>query len=238
MGDAMLEINSISVNYGKVQVLSDISFSIKEGQFYTIIGSNGAGKTTLLKTISGVLQPVKGEIRFLGDNISKLDGYAIARKGIAHVPEGRQLFNEMSVLENIEMGALYVDRNKFAEKLDWIFETFPILETKKKDPAHTLSGGQQQMLAIARGIVSDPKILLLDEPTLGLAPIIIHELADIIQKLNETGMTIVLVEQNANLALSLADRGCLLENGNLVLEDEVEFLRENDLVRDAYLGVI
>jgi branched-chain amino acid transport system ATP-binding protein len=234
----MLDIDSITVKYGKVQVLTDISFSIKEGQFYTIIGSNGAGKTTLLKTISGILRPVSGQIRFLGEDISRLDGYAVSKKGISHVPEGRQLFTEMTVMENIEMGALRLSRGKLSEKLEWIFEIFPILEKKKKDPAHTLSGGQQQMLAIARGIVSDPKILLLDEPTLGLAPIVIHELTDIIQLLNKSGMTIVLVEQNANLALSLAERGCLLENGNLVLEENVEFLKENDLVRSSYLGII
>jgi branched-chain amino acid transport system ATP-binding protein len=234
----MLDIDAITVKYGKVQVLTNISFSIKEGQFYTIIGSNGAGKTTLLKTISGILRPVSGQIRFLGEEISRLDGYAVSKKGISHVPEGRQLFTEMTVMENIEMGALQLSRGKLSEKLDWIFEIFPILEKKKKDPAHTLSGGQQQMLAIARGIVSEPKILLLDEPTLGLAPIVIHELTDIIQLLNKSGMTIVLVEQNANLALSLAEKGCLLENGNLVLEDNVEYLKENDLVRSSYLGIV
>jgi branched-chain amino acid transport system ATP-binding protein len=234
----MLEVKGINVYYGPLQVLFDVSLSVKEKEIATVIGPNGAGKTTLLKTISGLLHPKSGSIRFLGEEISSLPAEVVVRKGIAHVPEGRGLFPYMTVLENLQLGAYTKEaRSKMKETLEEVFELFPRLKERKDQLAYTLSGGEQQMLAIGRALMSRPKLLMLDEPSQGLAPKLVKSVMQTLEELNARGITILLVEQNVHHALNLADRGFVLENGRVVLEGAAQELLNNSHVKSAYLGI-
>ncbi len=234
----MLEIKELNVAYDKVQVLWDISFNINEGEIVTLLGSNGAGKSTTVKTIQGLLKSKSGSIRFMHKSIEGLPAYKIVAAGISLAPEGREIFPKMSVLENLILGA-YVPRARELreESLDWVFKLFPKLKERKKQLAGTLSGGEQQMLAIARALMSKPKLLMLDEPSLGLAPVIVLQVFDIIKKLNEEGVTILLVEQNIHHALELSDRAYVLEKGRIILEGKGHELLDHEYVKNAYLGI-
>lgn len=234
----MLEVKDINVYYGPLQVLFDVSFSIKAKEIVAILGPNCAGKTTLLKTISGLLQTKSGSIRFLNDEISSLPAEGIVKKGVAHVPEGRGLFPFMTVLENLQLGAYMKEaRSKMKDSLEYVFQLFPILKERKNQLAYTLSGGEQQMLAIGRALMSRPKLLMLDEPSQGLAPKIVKTLMQTLEELNARNITILLVEQNVHHALNLADRGYVIENGKIVLEGTGRELLNNRHVKSAYLGV-
>jgi branched-chain amino acid transport system ATP-binding protein len=234
----MLEIRGLNVSYERVKVVWDISFNIEEGEVVTLLGSNGAGKSTTVKTIQGLLKPGSGSIRFMNRSIDGLPAYRIVEEGIALVPEGREIFPKMSVLENLVLGA-YVSRAKDLMKgnLERVFNLFPKLEERKEQLAGTMSGGEQQMLAIARALMSKPKLLMLDEPSLGLAPVIVLQVFDIIKKLKEEGVTVLLVEQNIHHALEISDRAYILEKGRIILEGEGSDLLNNHYVREAYLGM-
>lgn len=233
----MLRVENLSSGYYRVPVLENVSFSVYEGEIVTIIGPNGAGKTTLLKTISGLIRPSSGRIFFDGQEISGAPPHAISRAGIAHVPEGGRLFPNMSVMENLLMGA-YGNREALKTGvLEEVFELFPRLKERRHQPARTLSGGERQMLAIARGLASRPKLLMLDEPSLGLAPILVDAIYDRLQVLREKGLTILLVEQNVLHALRLADRGYVLENGHIVLEGACPELSGDSHIKRHYLGL-
>ena len=237
MAMAMLEVNDIKVYYGMIQAIKGVSFHVDEGEVIALIGANGAGKTTILHTVSGLLTPKEGSITFEGQDLVKIPGHKIVSMGMAHVPEGRRVFAQLSVLQNLMMGAYTrKDKEEIAQTLETVFERFPRLKERQNQMAGTLSGGEQQMLAIGRALMSNPRLLLLDEPSLGLAPIIIQQIFDTIEQLREQGMTIFLVEQNANQALKLADRGYVLENGHVVLSDTGDALLANEAVRSAYLG--
>jgi branched-chain amino acid transport system ATP-binding protein len=233
----MLKLENVSVNYGNVIAIENVSMEIKEGETISIVGANGAGKSTTLKAISGLVKCRTGTIK-LGDlDLSKMEPDRIVKEGIIQVPEGRRVFPQMSVLENIEMGAtLRKDKSNIADEIKEIFKRFPRLEERSKQMAGTLSGGEQQMLAIARGLIAKPKILMLDEPSLGLAPLIIDEIAKLILELKERGMTILLIEQNARMALKLSDRAYVLETGRVALEGNAQALLEDDFMKKAYLG--
>ena len=234
----MLEISSLNVSYGRVQVLFDVSITVPEGELVTVIGANGAGKTTLLLTVSGVLKPQTGNIRLEGREIDNLPPHEIVKLGVGHVPQGKELFPAMTVLENLEMGAHMVRRQEeFDARLERAFEFFPRLSERARQRAGTLSGGEQQMLAIARALMAMPRLLLLDEPSAGLAPIIVDHLAEIILGMNESGLTVLLVEQNAYLALELARRAYVMESGRVVESGDTGVVMESDLVRRAYLGI-
>lgn len=234
----MLEISRLNVAYGRVQVLFDVSISVPEGELVTVIGANGAGKTTLLLTVSGVLRPQSGEISFEGERIDSLRPHEIVGKGLGHVPQGKELFPAMTVLENLEMGAHMVKgEDEYRRRLERAFEFFPRLSERARQRAGTLSGGEQQMLAIARALMAEPRLLLLDEPSAGLAPIIVDHLAEIILDLNRHGLTVLLVEQNAFLALEIARSAYVMESGLVVESGETEAVLESDLVRRAYLGI-
>jgi branched-chain amino acid transport system ATP-binding protein len=233
----LLEIIDLNVRYGGAVVLNGISLNVKEGEIVTIIGSNGAGKTTTLRTISGMKKPITGEILFQGKRIHGTPAQDIVKMGIGHVPQGRDLFPYMGVLENIRLGAyLQNDKNQIKQNLERIFQTFPVLKARKRQQAGTLSGGEQQMLAIARALMGNPTLLLLDEPSAGLAPIVVREIGKIAVEINQRGTSILLVEQNARLALRLAHRGYVLETGNLVLQGKCEDLLIDERVKRAYLG--
>ena len=233
----MLEIKNITVSYGIATALWDVSISVQDGKIVSIVGSNGAGKSTTLKTISGVVHPKSGTITLNGDRIDHLPPHQIARKGVSHVPEGRKIFPFLTVLENLKMGALPVkDPKRTDELLRNVYELFPILEQRRNQVGGTLSGGQQQMLAIGRGLMSDPKILLLDEPSLGLAPIIVDTVFDVIIQLNRQGHTLLLVEQNAYRSLEVANYAYVLETGKMTLEGEASTLIDHPHVKKAYLG--
>ena len=235
----MLRLQNIQTYYGNIQALKDVTIDIAEGEIVTLIGANGAGKSTTLMSISGITPPRKGEIVFKGSPIHQLKPEAIVRLGICQVPEGRRIFPGMTIVENLEMGAfLRNDKAAIKSDLDMVFDLFPILEQRRNQLGGTLSGGEQQMLAISRALMSRPRLLLLDEPSLGLAPLIIKQIFEIIKKINkENGTTIFLVEQNANQALKLADRGYVMENGRITLVDKADALLENDEVKKAYLGL-
>ena len=234
----MLEINSLNVAYGRVQVLFDVSISVPAGELVTVIGANGAGKTTLLLTVSGVLKPQSGEISFEGERINSLRPHEIVSMGVGHVPQGKELFPAMTVLENLEMGAHMVKREEeYRRRLERAFGFFPRLSERARQRAGTLSGGEQQMLAIARALMAEPRLLLLDEPSAGLAPIIVDHLAEIILDLNRQGLTVLLVEQNAFLALEIARKAYVMESGLVVESGETQDVLESDLVRRAYLGI-
>lgn len=233
----MLKINDIDVYYGNIHALKNISLEVNEGEIVTLIGANGAGKSTLLKTISGLLKPKRGSIEYLGSAIDGTAAQTVVKAGISHVPEGRRVFANMTVEENLELGAyLRKDRQGIKEDFDMVFELFPRLEERKKQHSGTLSGGEQQMLAMGRALMSRPKLLLMDEPSMGLAPLMVKNIFNIIEKINREGTTILLVEQNANMALSVATRAYVIETGNIVLSGSAEELRESEEVKAAYLG--
>ena len=232
----MLEFKNVSTYYGKIQALHDVSLHINEGEIVTLIGANGAGKTTLVMTLCGDPKPQSGQVLFEGQDITQWHTAKIMRGDIAIVPEGRRIFSRLTVEENLSMGAFFVDKAEQAELLAEVYELFPRLKERLTQRAGTMSGGEQQMLAIGRALMSKPRLLLLDEPSLGLAPIIIQQIFEIIERLRERGMTIFLVEQNANQALKLADRGYVLETGRVVLEGSGQQLLADPAVRQAYLG--
>ncbi|HEL1698192.1 TPA: ABC transporter ATP-binding protein [Streptococcus suis] len=234
---AMLEVKNLSVNYGVIEAVKDVSFEVNEGEVVTLIGANGAGKTSILRTISGLVRPSAGTISFLGNEIQKVPARKIVADGLSQVPEGRHVFAGLTVMENLEMGAFL--RNNREEKqanLKKIFARFPRLEERKNQDVATLSGGEQQMLAMGRALMSQPKLLLLDEPSMGLAPIFIQEIFDIIQDIQKQGTTVLLIEQNANKALAIADRGYVLETGKVVLSGTGKELLASEEVKKAYLG--
>ncbi|BBU94654.1 high-affinity branched-chain amino acid ABC transporter ATP-binding protein LivF [Providencia rettgeri] len=232
----MLEFKKVSTHYGKIQALREISLNIQKGEIVTLIGANGAGKTTLLSTLCGDPRASEGQVIYRGVDITQLPTSKIMREDIALVPEGRRVFSRMTVEENLAMGGFFADRQQYQERIERVYKLFPRLYERRSQRSGTMSGGEQQMLAIGRALMSQPELLLLDEPSLGLAPIIIMQIFDTIQQLREEGMTIFLVEQNANQALKLADRGYVLENGHIVLEDSGKALLANEAVRSAYLG--
>jgi branched-chain amino acid transport system ATP-binding protein len=233
----LLELCDVTARYGDVQVLWGVSLSVREGEIATIVGANGAGKTTTLKTISGAVACASGQIIFDGEHIEKLPSHKVATRGIAHVPEGRRLFPMMTVRENLDLGAISPQaRRHHKDTLDQVFALFPRLRERERQLAGTLSGGEQQMVAIGRGLMARPRLLMLDEPSLGLAPIIVREMFDIIRKLNADGITVMLVEQNVQQSLKLADRAYVLENGRVVLEGAGSQLLDDERVRAAYLG--
>ena len=236
MANAMLTIENVSAHYGKIQALHNVSLYINQGEIVTLIGANGAGKTTLLGTLCGEPRATQGTITFDGKAITDWQTARIMREAIAIVPEGRRVFSRMTVEENLAMGGFFASRQEYLTRIKRVYELFPRLEERKIQRAGTMSGGEQQMLAIGRALMSQPRLLLLDEPSLGLAPIIIQQIFDTIEQLRSEGMTIFLVEQNAHQALKLADRGYVLENGHVVLEDTGAALLSNEAVRSAYLG--
>ncbi|NHB93028.1 high-affinity branched-chain amino acid ABC transporter ATP-binding protein LivF [Photorhabdus cinerea] len=232
----MLEFKQVSAHYGKIQALHQVSLNIQQGEIVTLIGANGAGKTTLLSTLCGAPRATEGAIIFRGKDVTQWPTARIMREDIAIVPEGRRIFARMMVEENLVMGGFFADKTQYQQRIERVYGLFPRLQERRSQRAGTMSGGEQQMLAIGRALMSQPQLLLLDEPSLGLAPIIIIQIFDTIQQLREEGMTIFLVEQNANQALKLADRGYVLENGKIVLEDSGSALLTNEAVRNAYLG--
>ena len=233
---SMLKVENLSVHYGMIQAVRDVSFEVNEGEVVSLIGANGAGKTTILRTISGLVRPSAGKIEFVGSEIQKVPAQKIVAAGLSQVPEGRHVFPGLTVLENLEMGAfLKTNREENQANLKKVFSRFPRLEERKNQDAATLSGGEQQMLAMGRALMSTPKLLLLDEPSMGLAPIFIQEIFDIIQDIQRQGTTVLLIEQNANKALSIADRGYVLETGKIVLSGTGQELLASDEVRKAYL---
>ncbi len=234
---AMLEVKDINVYYGAIHAIKGISLSVEEGEIVTLIGANGAGKSTTLRTISGLLKPKTGAINFLGKNIAGMPAHKIVREGISQVPEGRRIFAEMSVLENLELGAFTRnDSDEIKKDMEMVFGRFPRLKERISQQAGTLSGGEQQMLAMGRALMSRPKLLLLDEPSMGLAPLLIREIFSIIADINKTGTTVLLVEQNANMALSIANRAYVLETGRITLSGDAKELAASEDVRKAYLG--
>ncbi|GBC63672.1 ABC transporter ATP-binding protein [Desulfonema ishimotonii] len=235
----MLKLKNINTFYGNIQALRDVSIDISEGEIITLIGANGAGKTTTLMSISGIVPPRSGEIRFMGAPIHQSRPDDIVRQGLCHVPEGRRIFPYLTVAENLDMGAfLRNDKEGIRRDTEYIFELFPILAERRNQAGGTLSGGEQQMLAISRALMAQPRLLLLDEPSLGLAPLVIRQIFDIIRKINqESNTTIFLVEQNANLALQVAHRGYVMENGKITLTDSAQALLANEDVKKAYLGM-
>ena len=233
----MLEINDINVYYGAIHAIKGVSLTVNEGEIVTLIGANGAGKSTTLRTISGLLKPKTGSINFLGKNIAGMPAHQIVREGISQVPEGRRIFAEMTVLENLELGAfIRDDKDGIAQDLKMVFGRFPRLEERISQLAGTLSGGEQQMLAMGRALMSRPKLLLLDEPSMGLAPLLIREIFNIIVDINKAGTTVLLVEQNANMALSIASRAYVLETGRITLSGDAKELAASEDIRKAYLG--
>jgi branched-chain amino acid transport system ATP-binding protein len=232
----VLEVQDIQTYYGAIQALKGISLTVQEGEIVTLIGSNGAGKSTTLRSISGLVAPRRGRILFRGREIQGLPGHQVAELGIAQSPEGRRVFARMTVLENLEMGAFTRNDEQIKADIDRVYELFPRLKEREKQKAGTMSGGEQQMLAIGRALMANPKLLLLDEPSLGLAPVIVDRIYEIIREINARGVTILLVEQNANYALDVSRRGYVLETGKVVLSDESAALRTNPRVAEAYLG--
>mgnify|MGYP006066921759 FL=1 len=234
---AMLEIKDIEVYYGVIQALKGISFEVNQGEVIALIGANGAGKTTTLQTITGLLQAKRGSISFEGKDITRTPAHNIVKLGIAHVPEGRRVSSNLTVYQNLRMGAYTrADKNEIEESLNLVYERFPRLQERKNQMAGTLSGGEQQMLAMGRALMSKPKLIVMDEPSMGLSPIFVNEIFDIIRKVSAEGTTVLLVEQNAKKALSIADRAYVLETGQIVLSGKAEDLLKDDSVKKAYLG--
>ena len=233
----MLDIKDIDVYYGAIHAIQGISLHVNEGEIVTLIGANGAGKSTTLRTISGLLAPKNGDIEFAGESIAGHKAHEIVKLGISQVPEGRRIFTEMTVLENLELGAfIRKDKDGIAADMKHVFELFPRLEERKSQEAGTLSGGEQQMLAMGRALMAKPRLLLLDEPSMGLAPLLIKEIFSIIENINKEGTTVLLVEQNANMALSIANRAYVLETGRITLSGDAKELAASEDVRKAYLG--
>lgn len=234
---ALLEVNAIHTYYGNIHALKGISFEVDSGEIIALIGANGAGKTTTLRTISGLMEPREGAVRYDGEDISHTRADLLVAKGISMVPEGRGVFAKLTVEENLDMGA-YTRRDKgVKDDLDRVFELFPRLEERKKQFAGTMSGGEQQMLAIARALMSNPRLLLLDEPSMGLAPVLVDGVFDTVQRIKNEGVTILLVEQNAHMALQIADRGYVLQSGEVALSDTAANLQQNETVQKTYLGI-
>jgi branched-chain amino acid transport system ATP-binding protein len=235
---ALLELENVHTYYGNIHALKGISITVDEAEIVTLIGGNGAGKSTTLKTISGLLRPRPGAIRLAGEDLTQFKPHEIVMKGIIHVPEGRGIFGRMTVVENLEMGAfIQKDKKKIATAMERVFTLFPRLKERRKQLGGTLSGGEQQMLATGRAMMAEPKILLLDEPSMGLAPVLVDNIYETIQELHRSGTTMLLVEQNARAALSVADRGYVLQTGEISLSGTAEDLRENEMVQKAYLGI-
>ena len=233
----MLEVKNLSVHYGMIQAVRNVNFKVNEGEIVSLIGANGAGKSTILKTLSGLIHPSEGEIVYLGENIASTSAKKIVEKGLVQVPEGRHVFPGLTVKENLELGAFLRKDNEAIQKdMEDVFERFPILKERKDQDAQTLSGGEQQMLAMGRALMSRPKLLLLDEPSMGLAPIFIREIFKIIQEIQKTGTTVLLIEQNAKMALSISNRAYVLETGSVVLSGTGQELLESDEIQKAYLG--
>ena len=233
----MLEVKNLSVHYGMIQAVRNVDFTVNEGEIVSFIGANGAGKSTILKTLSGLIHPSEGEIIYLGENIASTSAKKIVEKGLVQVPEGRHVFPGLTVKENLELGAfLRKDKEEIQKDMEAVFERFPILKERKDQDAQTLSGGEQQMLAMGRALMSRPKLLLLDEPSMGLAPIFIREIFKIIQEIQKTGTTVLLIEQNAKMALSISNRAYVLETGSVVLSGTGQELLESDEIQKAYLG--
>ena len=234
----LLEVADLHVKYGNIEVLHGIDLKIHEGEIVAILGANGAGKSTTLMTISGLLKPSSGSIRFRNTMLHKMQGHDVVRQGIAQVPEGRRMFGTLTVQENMNLGAFTCnDPMRIRKTQEWIYTLFPILAERRNQLAGTLSGGEQQMLAISRGLMADPKVLLLDEPSMGLAPVLVDQIFDTIGRLHASGKTILLVEQNARKALQIANRGYVIETGRIVLSADAATLREDESVKKAYLGI-
>ena len=234
----MLEISNLSAAYGMVQILYDVNFKVQEGEIVSIIGPNGAGKTTLVKTIMGFIHPKTGTVKFKDENIEKLPTYEIVKKGLTMIPEGREIFPRMTVEENLALGAYTItDKAKVNKTKDQVFEIFPVMKKKEKALAQTLSGGEQQMLVICRSLMSNPQLLILDEPSLGLAPIIVEKVLDTVRTINEEGVTVLLVEQNIHDSLNVAHRGYVLEEGKIILEGKSRELLSNRHIKEVYLGL-
>ena len=234
---SMLEVKDLEVYYGVIQAIKGVSFHVEKGEVIALIGANGAGKTTILHTVTGLLSPKKGSVIFQGKDITKTPAHKIVSMGMAHVPEGRRVFAELSVYENLKMGAYTrTDKAEIEDSLKSVYKRFPRLEERKNQMAGTLSGGEQQMLAMGRALMSKPGIILMDEPSMGLSPILVNEIFDIIRSVSESGTTVLLVEQNAKKALSIADRAYVLETGNITLEGKAKDLLEDDSIKKAYLG--
>ena len=233
----MLEIKDLEVYYGMIQAIKGVSFDVNEGEVIALIGANGAGKTTILHTITGLLSPKKGSVLFEGQDITKIPAHKIVSLGMAHVPEGRRVFAQMTVYQNLKMGAYTrSSKEEIEANLEKVYKRFPRLEERKNQLAGTLSGGEQQMLAMGRALMSNPKIILMDEPSMGLSPILVNEIFDIIQSVSASGTTVLLVEQNAKKALSIADRAYVLETGKIVMSGEASKLMNDDSIKKAYLG--
>jgi len=235
--EVVLRVDDIHSYYGAIHALKGVSLEVRRGEIVTLIGANGAGKSTTLRTINGLVHPREGTIEFFGEDITRLAPHAIVKRGIAHSPEGRRLFPRMSVMENLQMGAFQnEDRSTFDEDLERVFTLFPRLAERRSQKAGTMSGGEQQMCAMGRALMARPKLLLLDEPSMGLAPIFVERIFEIVEEINRQGTTVLLVEQNALMALDAADRGYVMETGTIALADDADKLRENEQVRKAYLG--
>lgn len=233
----LLRVENIETYYGKVAALRGISFDVTEGQVVTLLGNNGAGKSTTLRTISGIIRPSTGKVIFCGEDITQMPPHEIVQRGLVHIPEGRHIFKDLTIVENLELGAYMTkDANVRKKRMHKVFERFPILEKRSKQSGGTLSGGEQQMLAIARGLMAEPKLLLMDEPSMGIAPLIIKDITNIIKGLNDDGTTILLVEQNAKMALSLAQYGYVLDIGKIILKGNCSDLKKDERVVKAYLG--
>jgi branched-chain amino acid transport system ATP-binding protein len=234
----MLKVNGISARYNIIEVLKDVSFSVESGQMVAIVGANSAGKTTILKAVSGLLHPFDGKIEFLDEEIQNLPPYEIAAKGIAHVPEGRRIFSKLTVRENLLVGAhVRADRQEVDETLEAMFSLFPILKERESQHGETLSGGERQQLAIARGLMAKPRLLMLDEPSLGLSPLLSNRVIHTCQEIREQGTTILIVEQKVTEVLKMADKGYVLQQGRIIMEGRGEDLLESDMIRKAYLGM-
>ncbi|GFI27654.1 high-affinity branched-chain amino acid transport ATP-binding protein LivF [Lachnospiraceae bacterium] len=234
---AMLEIKDLEVYYGMIQAIKGISFEVNEGEVIALIGANGAGKTTILHTITGLLSPKKGSVVFEGKDITKVAAHKIVSLGMAHVPEGRRVFAELTVYENLKMGAYTrKEKSEIEQTLSMVYQRFPRLKERKNQLAGTLSGGEQQMLAMGRALMSHPKIIVMDEPSMGLSPILVNQIFDIIEEVSKSGTTVLLVEQNAKKALSIADRAYVLETGKIVLDGDAQALLNDDSIKKAYLG--
>jgi branched-chain amino acid transport system ATP-binding protein len=237
MSEVILKVENMEAHYGKIAALNDISFEVREGQIVTLLGGNGVGKSTTLKTISGLMRATRGKISFFGEDITKMQPYNIVKRGLIQLPEGRHIFKDLTVTENLEMGS-YTLKNNIERKrrLNHVFDRFPILGQRAKQLGGTLSGGEQQMLAIGRGLMAGPKLLLMDEPSMGIAPLLVRDIANIIRMLHKEGTPILLVEQNAKMALGLADYGYVMDTGNIVMQGSSEELKNDDNVIKAYLG--
>ncbi|MDR1730509.1 MAG: ABC transporter ATP-binding protein [Synergistaceae bacterium] len=236
MTQPMLQVENIDVSYGAIHAVKNVSFHVDEGEIVTLIGANGAGKSTILKTISGLLRSKSGKIHFLNEDIGSVEAYRLTQMGLSHVPEGRRIFRELTVEENLEMGGYLRTREENAKTLEDVYEKFPRIQERRRQIAGTLSGGEQQMLALGRSLMSRPRLIMMDEPSMGLAPVLVEQIFDIIRELNETGTTILLVEQNAKMALSIACRGYVLETGKIALAANAQELLDNEDVKKAYLG--